>query len=150
MEYQIYLQHKLAPEIGSLEPIFQIQGFCFSLQNNPKFDLSPLLRPTEASPPETRPARGLVLLRARARLRRPCARCARLRVVRAVVRSRVWWRAVACCRPPGSGRGAKEERESLSGRGLGFRWIQSLGGKDTEKKKEKSFSQIPNVGVGVF
>ena len=91
------------------------------MQNNPKSDLSPLLRPTKASPPETRPARGLVLLRARgcaapARAVRGCA------LLRAAVRGRVVARGreLRPLAPAGGAAGRERELEWEGGEDLGF------------------------------
>ena len=143
VEYQFYLQHKLASEIWEFRTNFSDLGLWFFLAKQPKiwfFSTSPA---NKGSPPK--PGRLAAWWCCARALRRPCARCARLRAVRAAVRSRVWWRASRAAAP--------WLRPGVQGREGEFEWERIRVQMDLEKiqrGRRRNLSLIPNVGVGYF
>ena len=147
MKYPVYLQFKIAPEIGSLGTKFFRSRALFFLEINPRSYLSPPLRPT-AAPPRiqvcSRP--GAATRAAAPPLRALCAAasCARgCAQPRVVARGRV-------LPPPGSGRGCKGREGEFEWERIRVQVDLKLGRKRYREEERKSFSLITNVGVGVF
>ena len=120
------LQFKIAPEIGSLGTKFSDLGLCF-LENQPK--IPPFLPPSgqQRLPPRiqagSRPG-------AAARVAAP--------LLRAAVRGCARWRVVARSAALAPAGGAKEERESLSGRRKG--WMDLGFGREKFYREERKLS----------
>jgi len=131
VKYQVYLQFKIAPEIGSLGTKFSDLGLCF-LENQPK--IPPFLPPSgqQRLPPRIQAGS------------RPGA------AARAAVRGCAWWRVVARAQSPWLRPGVQRKR----GRGIWVGKIRvqvdlGLGRKKIQRRRIISLSDL-NVGVGGY